>query len=100
MTESRLTVLFLCTGNSARSQMAEAILRHLSRGAIDIASAGTLPQLDIHPMARHAVTNLLGLEMTGQHPKSLDQFVHRDCDYVITVCDRACGFHCPRSVAG
>lgn len=69
--------------------MAEAILRYLSHGAIDVASAGTLPQPDIHPLARRALSNLLGLEMTGQHPKSVDQFVHRDFDYVITVCDRA-----------
>ncbi len=89
MAEPRLSVLFLCTGNSARSQMAEAILRHLSHGAIDVVSAGTLPKPDIHPMARRAVGNLLGLEMTEQHPKSLDQFLHRDFDYVITVCDRA-----------
>ena len=89
MTEPRVSVLFLCTGNTARSQIAEAILRHLSHGAIEVASAGTLPKPEIHPMARQAVRNLLGLEMTGQYPKSLDQFVHRDFDYVMTVCDRA-----------
>jgi protein-tyrosine-phosphatase len=84
-----LNVLFLCTGNSARSQMAEAILRHLSHGAIDVESAGTLPKPEIHPMARKAVHDLFGLDMSGQYPKSLDRFLHRDFDYVITVCDRA-----------
>jgi protein-tyrosine-phosphatase len=85
----RLSVLFLCTGNSARSQMAEAILRHESRGAIDVESAGSAPQPDIHPMARRAVKTLLSLDMEGQHPKRLDQFLGRHFDYVITVCDRA-----------
>lgn len=89
MTDQRLRVLFLCTGNSARSQIAEAVLRHLSHGAIDVASAGTLPKPDIHPMARKAVQTQFGLEMTGQYPKSLDRLVNQHWDYVITVCDRA-----------
>ncbi len=89
MTEPRLSVLFLCTGNSARSQMAEAILRLLSHGAIDVASAGTLPKPDIHPMARAAVQTQFGLEMTGQFPKSIDRFLNQHFDYIITVCDRA-----------
>lgn len=89
MPETRLRVLFLCTGNSARSQMAEAILRHLSHDAIVVASAGTLPKPDIHPMARTAVQNLLGIELTGQYPKSLDSVITQQWDYVITVCDRA-----------
>ena len=89
MNEQRLSVLFLCTGNSARSQMAEAILRALSHDRIEVASAGTEPQVEIHPMARQAVRTLLNLHMTGQHPKRLDRFLDRDFDYVITVCDRA-----------
>jgi protein-tyrosine-phosphatase len=84
-----LRVLFLCTGNSARSQIAEAILRHLGRGAIDVASAGTLPQPDIHPMARRAAKKVLDLDMDGQYPKTLDRLVGQDFDFVITVCDRA-----------
>ncbi len=84
-----LRVLFLCTGNSARSQMAEAILRHLSNGAIEVESAGTAPQPDIHPMARRSASTLLNLDMTGQHPKTLDRFLGQHFDYVITVCDRA-----------
>jgi ArsR family transcriptional regulator, arsenate/arsenite/antimonite-responsive transcriptional repressor / arsenate reductase (thioredoxin) len=89
MTEPSLSVLFLCTGNSARSQMAEALLRHLSHGRIDVQSAGTAPQPEIHPMARRAVRTLFNLDMAGQYPKTLDRFLHRDFDYVITVCDRA-----------
>ena len=84
-----LRVLFLCTGNSARSQMAEAILRHAGKGAIEVESAGTLPQHDIHPMARRAVKKLLDLDMDGQYPKKLDRFLEQGFDYVITVCDRA-----------
>jgi arsenate reductase len=84
-----LRVLFLCTGNSARSQMAEAILRHAGKGAIEVESAGTLPQPDIHPMARRAAKTLLDLDMDGQYPKMLDRFLGQDFDYVITVCDRA-----------
>jgi arsenate reductase len=84
-----LRVLFLCTGNSARSQMAEAILRHIGKGAIEVESAGTLPRPDIHPMARRAAKKLLDLDMQGQYPKTLDRFLGQDFDYVITVCDRA-----------
>jgi len=84
-----LRVLFLCTGNSARSQMAEAILRHVGKGAIEVESAGTLPQPDIHPMARRAAKKLLDLDMNGQYPKMLDRFLGQHFDYVITVCDRA-----------
>jgi ArsR family transcriptional regulator, arsenate/arsenite/antimonite-responsive transcriptional repressor / arsenate reductase (thioredoxin) len=87
--EPRLSVLFLCTGNSARSQMAEAILRHVSNGQIDVESAGTAPQPDIHPMARRAVKALADLDMAGQYPKMLGRFLPRRFDYVITVCDRA-----------
>jgi protein-tyrosine-phosphatase len=89
MTKRHLSVLFLCTGNSARSQMAEAILRHLSHDRIEVASAGSAPQAEIHPMARQAVRTLLSLDMAGQHPKRLDQFLGRRFDYVITVCDKA-----------
>jgi arsenate reductase len=86
---SPIRVLFLCTGNSARSQMAEALLKHLANGAIDVASAGSAPQPEIHAMARVAVLKLFDLDMAGQHPKPLAKFVGAHFDYVITVCDRA-----------
>jgi protein-tyrosine-phosphatase len=82
-------VLILCTGNSARSQMAEAILRHLGKGAIEVESAGTVPQPEIHPFARRAAQRLLGLDMPGQYPKAVDRFARQNFDYVITVCDHA-----------
>lgn len=90
MTETdRLRVLFLCTGNSARSQMAEAILRHLSRGAMEVESAGSDPRPRINPFAREAVKKVFGLDMDGQRPKSMNGFLSQRFDYVITVCDRA-----------
>ncbi len=82
-------VLFLCTGNSARSQMAEAILRHLSKGSVAVESAGSDPRAQIHPGAREAVRRMFGLEMTGQRPKSMNDFLSQKFDFVITVCDRA-----------
>jgi len=90
MTETGpLRILFLCTGNSARSQMAEAILRHLSRGAVDVRSAGSAPRPEIHPLAREAVEKVFGLDMAGQRPKSVNELRAERFDYVITVCDRA-----------
>lgn len=89
MSSPPLRVLFLCTGNSARSQLAETILRHLAEGRIDVASAGSAPQPEIHPMARVAARELLNVEMDGQYPKRLDQYLDERFDYVITVCDRA-----------
>ncbi|MGH9316792.1 MAG: arsenate reductase ArsC, partial [Thermoanaerobaculia bacterium] len=94
VSEKPLRVLFICTGNSARSQMAEAILRHLSRGRIEVASAGSHPRLEIHPMAREAVAKILQIEMSGQYPKGFDGFLSQRFDYVISVCDRAAEF-CP-----
>jgi len=84
-----LRVLFLCTGNSARSQIAEALLRYESKGRIDVHSAGTEPKEEIHPMALRALRDRYGLDMAGQHPKSVEPLVGQPFDYVITVCDRA-----------
>jgi protein-tyrosine-phosphatase len=89
MNQQPLRVFFLCTGNSARSQMAEALLRPASRGAVKVASAGSQPRAEIHPMARQAMRDLYGLEMAGQRPKSLEDFLGQRFDYVITVCDVA-----------
>lgn len=89
MPEQPLRVLFICTGNSARSQMAEAILRHLSRGQVDVASAGCHPRREIHPLAREAVAKIFQLRMEGQSPKPFDGFLGQRFDYVISVCDRA-----------
>jgi protein-tyrosine-phosphatase len=69
--------------------MAEALLRYLSNGAIEVASAGSAPQREIHPMARVAVQKLFDLDMAGQYPKPLAKFLKQHFDYVVTVCDRA-----------
>lgn len=84
-----LRVLFLCTGNSARSQMAEGLLRQLSNGRVDVHSAGTLPRPEIHPMAYVTMQTKFGNRLAGQEPKSLDRYLGQHFDYVITVCDRA-----------
>jgi ArsR family transcriptional regulator, arsenate/arsenite/antimonite-responsive transcriptional repressor / arsenate reductase (thioredoxin) len=80
-------VLFLCTHNSARSQMAEAILRHLGGDAVVAFSAGTAPG-DIHPLARQTM-RARGIAMDGQRSKHLDEYAERKFDYVVTVCDLA-----------
>jgi arsenate reductase len=80
-------VLFICTGNSARSQMAEGLLRSLGGKEYEVFSAGTYPSL-VRPQAIKVMSEL-GIDITGQYPKGLDQFVDREFDYVITVCDHA-----------
>lgn len=79
-------VLFLCTGNSSRSQMAEALLRHQAGDAITACSAGSHPK-PVHP---HAVAVMAeqGIDMTGHRSKHLNEFTGRQFDYVITLCDR------------
>jgi len=88
MTDATPRVLFLCTHNAARSQMAEGILRHLSRGAVDAQSAGTAPST-VHPLAGEAVRGLLGVDLGGQRSKHVDEFSGQHFDYVITLCDSA-----------
>ncbi len=89
METQRLRVLFICTGNSARSQMAEALLRQLSGGRIDVFSAGSSPRSEIHPMARRVLRDIYRIDTSGQYPKSWDRYVKERFDFIITVCDRA-----------
>jgi protein-tyrosine-phosphatase len=81
-------VLFLCTGNSARSQIAEGLLRRLGGDAYEVDSAGTSPRPAIHPMAVRVMANE-GIDIRAQTPKDVSAFEGRRFDYVITVCDRA-----------
>jgi arsenate reductase len=83
-----LRVLILCTGNSARSQMAEALFNHLGRGRIHAESAGTQPAQRVHPLAIEALKDH-GLAWAGHQPRSLDGLERQHWDFVITVCDRA-----------
>ncbi len=82
-----MRVLFLCTGNSARSQMAEALLRRLGGGRFDVHSAGTAPTR-VHPLTLQALAEV-GIDARGQSSKAVDQYVDEPWDYVITVCDQA-----------
>jgi ArsR family transcriptional regulator, arsenate/arsenite/antimonite-responsive transcriptional repressor / arsenate reductase (thioredoxin) len=81
------TVLFLCTGNSARSQAAEAIVRARTGGRMLAFSAGTQPK-SLHPNAVRVMASR-GIDLAGQRPKHLSEFVKRNFTYVITLCDRA-----------
>ncbi len=80
-------VLFLCTHNSARSQIAEGLLRFLGGKDFEVFSAGTNPS-QINPMAVQVMAER-GIDISQQYSKSLDQFLDQEFDYVITVCDRA-----------
>jgi arsenate reductase len=80
-------VLFLCTHNSARSQMAEALLRSRSRGRVEVESAGTEKTL-VRPLALKALAEV-GIDASAQTSKTLERFVDQQFDYVITVCDAA-----------
>jgi arsenate reductase len=84
-----MRVLFLCTGNSARSQIAETFLKKVTNGRVEVHSAGSHPKGEIHPLAREAARKVADAEMDGQFPKSLERFLGQKFDYVITVCDRA-----------
>lgn len=86
MTE-RKRVLILCTGNSARSQMAEGLLRHLAGDRFEVASAGVSPT-HVRPEAI-AVMSEIGIDISQHHSKSVAEFTGQEFDYVITVCDNA-----------
>lgn len=80
-------VLFLCTHNSARSQMAEGLLRNMAGDRFDVFSAGT-ERTYVQPLAIDAMREV-GIDITSQTSKTLDEFEGQTFDYVITVCDRA-----------
>lgn len=87
MVDRKPRVLFLCTHNAARSQMAEAILRDLTKGTVDVYSAGNEPT-EVHPLAIRALRDM-GIDITGQRSKHVDEFAGQPFDYVITLCDSA-----------
>lgn len=88
----RKRVLILCTGNSARSQMAEGLLRHLGGGRFEVESAGTRPGR-LRPEAVEVMREA-GIDISGHRSKSVDEFAGQEFDAVITVCDNA-REHCP-----
>ena len=86
MTEKK-SVLFLCTHNSARSQMAEGLLRHLAGDRFDAHSAGT-EATHVRSLAIMAMEEA-GVDISGQESKTLDRYLGETLDYVVTVCDEA-----------
>ncbi len=82
-----IKVLFLCTGNSCRSQMAEGLLRHFGNGEFEVYSAGTNPSF-VHPLAIEAMKEI-GIDISWHRSKSVMEFIGHSFDYVITVCDKA-----------
>ena len=87
MSEPKQRVLFLCTHNSARSQMAEGFLRHLAGDRFEAHSAGT-EATRVRPLAIRAVAEL-GIDISEQESKTLDRYLGEPFDAVITVCDQA-----------
>jgi len=85
----RLGVLFVCTGNSARSPIAEALLRHHSGGRVEVTSAGGRPKPRLHPNAVRVLRHEFGIDIADQHPRHWDTVIGRRFDYVISLCDKA-----------
>ena len=83
----RKRVLILCTGNSARSQMAEGLLRDMAAARFEVASAGVAPT-QVRPEAVEAMREI-GVDISQHRSKSIDEFIKQPFDYVITVCDNA-----------
>ena len=83
-----VSVLFLCTGNSGRSPMAEALLRHHTGGQVEVASAGSQPKASLHPNAVRVLREEFGIDISGQSPRHVDTVAECRFDYVVSLCDR------------
>lgn len=97
MTDKIYNVLFLCTGNSARSILGEALMNKLGQGRFRAYSAGSQPKGQVHPMAISVLEDH-GFETEGMHSKSWDAFAGPGApqfDFIFTVCDNAAGETCP-----
>jgi arsenate reductase len=90
-------VMVLCTANSCRSQMAEGFLRELGKGLVEAHSAGVF-SAQVHPRAI-AVMKEIGIDISGQHSKTMDEDLLREMDVIITVCSNAEAF-CPATPPG
>lgn len=84
----RPRVLFACTGNSSRSPVAEALLRHRTSGTVRVTSAGSRPKDRLHPDAVRVLREDYGIDVAGQRPRHLETLATRRFDYVITLCDK------------
>ncbi|MCI0497398.1 MAG: arsenate reductase ArsC [Thermoplasmata archaeon] len=89
---AKRTVLFVCTGNSARSQMAEGLLRSMHGDRYEVHSAGVLPAR----VSRHAIRVMgeIGVDISGHRSKHVDEFVDMEIDYLVTLCGHAASV-CP-----
>jgi arsenate reductase len=92
-TSAKKRILFLCTGNAARSQMAEGLMRAHHGDAFDVFSAGSRPAGWVHPLAVKALADI-GIDASGQYSKSAKEFLNQPFDVVVTVCDSAAA-DCP-----
>ncbi|MFE7796971.1 ArsR family transcriptional regulator [Nocardia sp. NPDC057440] len=82
-------VLFVCTGNSARSAIAEALLHHHAGGRVEVLSAGSSPKPSMHPNTVRVLREEFGIDISDQSPRHLDTLADRRFDAVITLCDKA-----------
>src|SRR5262245_6100893 len=85
---NKCSVIFVCSANACRSQIAESLLRSLGSDRFDVFSAGTFAAGYVHPLAIDALAEL-GIDISAHHSKGLDDFAGKSFDYVITVCDHA-----------
>ena len=85
--DEKIRVLILCTGNSARSQMAEGLLRQIGGSRFEVESAGVIKSF-VRPQAIEAMKEI-GIDISGHRSKSVEEFTGQNFDYVITVCDNA-----------
>jgi ArsR family transcriptional regulator, arsenate/arsenite/antimonite-responsive transcriptional repressor / arsenate reductase (thioredoxin) len=87
--EPGVAVLFVCTGNSARSPIAEALLRHHTAGRVTVTSAGSRPKPGLHPNTVRVLRESFGIDIADRSPQHLDTLASRRFDHVITLCDKA-----------
>ena len=84
----KIQILFICTGNSARSQMAEGILRKQAGDIVEVYSAGTEPAEDVNPMAKQVMLEN-GIDPSSHRPEKVDKYLDKEFDIIITTCDGA-----------
>jgi len=86
--DRKVRVLFICTGNSARSQISEGLLRKLAGDMVEVYSAGTEPAEQVNPFAKRVMAEN-GIDISSHYPKKVDQFLSMEFDIVVTTCDGA-----------